>query len=73
MISRIHLAHTLIPASQVVDETSARLNISQEVAVPLLGTNHVSICKFDDKENPNYELVLDALRQFIPNATDSRQ
>ncbi|KAG9759988.1 hypothetical protein KCU73_g3113, partial [Aureobasidium melanogenum] len=49
----------------VVDESSATMNLPNELALPLAGSNHVTICKFSASENQRYEPVKDALEDLV--------
>ncbi|KAG9526674.1 hypothetical protein KCV07_g330, partial [Aureobasidium melanogenum] len=49
----------------VVDESSSTMNLPNELALPLLGSNHVTICKFSASENQRYEPVKDALEDLV--------
>ncbi|KAH0030808.1 hypothetical protein KCU78_g2959, partial [Aureobasidium melanogenum] len=49
----------------VVDESSSTMNLPNELALPLLGSNHVTICKFSASENQRYEPVKDALEELV--------
>ncbi|KEQ62534.1 uncharacterized protein M437DRAFT_49405, partial [Aureobasidium melanogenum CBS 110374] len=49
----------------VVDRSSATLNLPNEVAVPLDGSNHVTICKFSASENQRYEPIKDAIEELV--------
>ncbi|KAH0367140.1 hypothetical protein KCU65_g4796, partial [Aureobasidium melanogenum] len=49
----------------VVDRSSATLNLPNEVAVALDGSNHVTICKFSASDKERYEPVKDAIEELV--------
>ncbi|KAJ5719784.1 Nb-arc and tpr domain protein [Penicillium malachiteum] len=49
----------------IVEEYSARLDLPAESDVFGMDTNHVEICRFKDKADKNYQLVLDATDMLI--------
>ncbi|KAH0170241.1 hypothetical protein KCU67_g2721, partial [Aureobasidium melanogenum] len=49
----------------VVDESSATMNLPNELALPLAGSNHATICKFAASENQRYDPVKDALEDLV--------
>lgn len=46
----------------IVDKDSARLGFANETAVPLPDANHITICKFNDRNSHRYELVWTAIQ-----------
>jgi pimeloyl-ACP methyl ester carboxylesterase len=49
----------------VVDESSATMSLPNELALPLAGSNHATICKFAASENQRYDPVKDALEDLV--------
>ncbi|KND88024.1 Protein SERAC1, partial [Tolypocladium ophioglossoides CBS 100239] len=48
----------------VVDKGSARLNLANETAVGLAGSNHRTLCKFESAGSQRYKPVLNAVKQL---------
>ncbi|KAG9699739.1 serine carboxypeptidase, partial [Aureobasidium melanogenum] len=57
----------------VVDESSATMSLPNELALPLAGSNHATICKFAASENQRYDLVKDALEDLVRAALGTTQ
>jgi len=49
----------------IVGSDSATLGLNNEIAVPVQGANHRTICKFDDAEKQKYKPVHDALHSLF--------
>lgn len=47
---------------QVVDKDSARLGLPNEIAVGLAGSNHKTICKFEEEASQRFRPVSNALK-----------
>ena len=58
----------VLTASQIVDENSARLDISNERAVGVAGSNHRTMCKFGEADSQRYEPVWKAVKQLAQDA-----
>lgn len=41
------------------------MNLPNELALPLAGSNHATICKFSASENQRYEPVKNALEDLV--------
>lgn len=50
---------------QIVDKDSAILKLSNEIAMPIQGSNHRDICKFSSIESQRYQPVRTALKGMI--------
>ncbi|KAH0425280.1 serine carboxypeptidase, partial [Aureobasidium melanogenum] len=57
----------------VVDESSATMSLPNELALPLAGSNHATICKFAASENQRYDPVKDALEDLVRAALGTIQ
>ncbi|KAI9740439.1 MAG: hypothetical protein M1834_005019 [Cirrosporium novae-zelandiae] len=49
----------------IVDEDSATLHLPNETPVGIDGTNHKTMCKFDDAESPKYRQVWVAVKNLV--------
>jgi hypothetical protein len=58
----------VLTASQIVDENSARLDIPNERAVGVAGSNHRTMCKFGEADSQRYEPVWKAVKQLAQDA-----
>ncbi len=56
---------------QIVDKNSAVLHHPNEVAVPMLNTNHRTICQFPHRDCQNYALLRAALQNLHSIATST--
>lgn len=57
---------------QIVNKHSAVLHRRNEVAVPMLNTNHRTICQFQDRGCPNYTLLKTALQDLRSAASAAK-
>jgi len=57
---------------KVVDDMSGRLDVDTETAIPMLGCDHRTICRFSGKEDTNYKKVLNILQEIATEATTSQ-
>jgi len=57
--------------TQIVDKNSAVLHHPNEVAVPMLNTNHRTICQFPHRHCQNYALLRTALQDLYSVATSA--
>lgn len=55
---------------QVVDEQSATLNLSNEVSIGI-HANHITICKFDRKNDQQYMQIWSAVKELARYAQAS--
>lgn len=55
---------SILIAGQIVDEDSARLNLPNERAIGLAGSDHKTICKFRNANSQRYEPVWKAIRDL---------
>jgi hypothetical protein len=53
---------------QIVDRDSARLGLTNEIAVGVAGANHQTICKFDRAESQKYKPVWIAIKNLAEDA-----
>ena len=53
---------------QIVDKDSARLNLSNEIAIGVAGANHKSICKFSSADSQKYLPVWRAIKNLVDSA-----
>lgn len=51
-----------------MDEDSARLNLPNERAVGVAGSNHMTMCKFNDEKSQRYEPVWKAVKKLAQDA-----
>lgn len=55
---------TLLKSCQVFDKSSARLGLPNEIAIGLAGSNHRTICKFEEAKSQRYRPVWNALKEM---------
>jgi hypothetical protein len=48
-----------------VDEFSATMGLPNEVALPLAGSNHKTMCKFRDSDHQRYLPIWDAIEDLV--------
>jgi hypothetical protein len=58
----------MLITDQIVDEDSARLNLPNERAVGIAGSNHRTMCKFNEAHSQRYEPVWKAVRKLAQEA-----
>ena len=51
-----------------MDEDSSRLNLPNERAVGVAGSNHISMCKFEHGSSQRYEPVWKAVKKLAQDA-----